>query len=211
VEKHTRILILSPHVDDGELGCGATINRFIQEGKEVVYVAFSLAEESIPTQFTKETTEIEVKRATFILGIAPSNLLIYKFPVRNFPEFRQNILDSIIKLRDLWKPDLVFLPCSYDTHQDHKVIYEEGFRAFKHTSMFGYELPNNNRQFSTDVFININEFNVKSKIDAIKEYESQGMKPYMTRVAIMSLALLRGIQSGNNFAECFEAIRWVIK
>jgi len=30
-----RALILSPHPDDGELGCGGTIARMIEEGCEV--------------------------------------------------------------------------------------------------------------------------------------------------------------------------------
>ncbi len=35
-----KILIISPHTDDGELGCGGTIAKFIEEGNEVDYVAF---------------------------------------------------------------------------------------------------------------------------------------------------------------------------
>ena len=41
-----KILILAPHTDDGEFGCGASIAKFIKEDKEVYYAAFSLAEES---------------------------------------------------------------------------------------------------------------------------------------------------------------------
>ncbi len=35
------ILVLSPHTDDGELGAGGTIARFLEEGSDVHYVAFS--------------------------------------------------------------------------------------------------------------------------------------------------------------------------
>ena len=30
-----RVLFLSPHIDDAELGTGGTIARFIEEGREV--------------------------------------------------------------------------------------------------------------------------------------------------------------------------------
>ena len=40
-----RVLVLAPHTDDGEFGCGGTISRFVQEGKEIFYAAFSTAEE----------------------------------------------------------------------------------------------------------------------------------------------------------------------
>ena len=42
-----RVLTLSPHTDDGELGCGGTIARFIDEGKEVYYIVVSTCEKSV--------------------------------------------------------------------------------------------------------------------------------------------------------------------
>ena len=55
-----RILVLAPHTDDGEFGCGASIARFIAEGADVYYAAFSLAEESVPPPFPKNILETEV-------------------------------------------------------------------------------------------------------------------------------------------------------
>ena len=55
-----KILILAPHTDDGELGCGGSIARFIEEGKDVYYVAFSTAEESVEHGLPKNILEIEV-------------------------------------------------------------------------------------------------------------------------------------------------------
>ena len=37
------ILVLAPHTDDGELGLGGTISKFISEGRKVTYVAFATA------------------------------------------------------------------------------------------------------------------------------------------------------------------------
>ena len=35
------VLILSPHIDDGELGCGATINKLTNEkDTDIYYIAF---------------------------------------------------------------------------------------------------------------------------------------------------------------------------
>ena len=48
-----RILILAPHTDDGEFGCGGSIARFVAEGHGVHYVAFSSAEKSIAAEFTQ--------------------------------------------------------------------------------------------------------------------------------------------------------------
>ena len=40
---NNRVLVLAPHTDDGELGCGGTISRMVEEGREVYYAAFSTA------------------------------------------------------------------------------------------------------------------------------------------------------------------------
>ena len=43
-----RALVLAPHTDDAELGCGGTIARFLEEGVELRVAAFSTAEDSLP-------------------------------------------------------------------------------------------------------------------------------------------------------------------
>ena len=43
-----RVLVMSPHTDDAELGCGGTMARWIEEGAEVYEAAFSTAELSLP-------------------------------------------------------------------------------------------------------------------------------------------------------------------
>ncbi|MEX0596287.1 MAG: PIG-L deacetylase family protein, partial [Candidatus Paceibacterota bacterium] len=134
-----KILVLAPHTDDGELGCGATISKLINEGKDVYYVAFSICEESVPEGLPKNILETEVKKATKKLNISPENLIIKKFKVRYFPENRQQILEEIVSLNREIQPDLVFTPSSFDVHQDHKTIFEEARRAFKNTSILGYE------------------------------------------------------------------------
>lgn len=40
--------VLAPHTDDGELGCGTSIARFVEEGADVFYAAFSTADQSLP-------------------------------------------------------------------------------------------------------------------------------------------------------------------
>lgn len=66
-----RILILAPHTDDGELGCGGAINKFIEEGHEVYYAAFSACEISVPKHLPSNILIEEVKKATQVLGILP--------------------------------------------------------------------------------------------------------------------------------------------
>ena len=114
-------------------------------------------------------------------------------------------------LKDKIEPDLVFMPSSSDIHQDHHTVYEEGLRAFKQTSILGYELPGNNLTFSTTAFIYLKEKHIVKKVAAFKKYKSQIHRPYANEEFIRSLARTRGVQIGARYAEAFEAVRWIIK
>jgi len=205
-----RILVLSPHTDDGELGCGGSIARFVEEGKEVFYVALSSCEKSVPLGCPKDILRKEVKKATEILGIKRENLMILNFEVREFPRSRQEILDALIDVRRMVEPDMVLTPSSYDTHQDHKVTREETLRAFKECTILGYEQPWNNITFDTIAFVILDERHVEKKIRALKSYESQKDRAYFSEDFVRSLARTRGIQINAKYAEAFEVIRWII-
>jgi LmbE family N-acetylglucosaminyl deacetylase len=205
----SKILVLAPHTDDGELGCGGMIAKYIREGSEVFYAAFSTADESVPAQFPPNQLEMEVKEATKILGIKPEHLHIYKYRVRKLNYMRQEILEDLIKLRDIINPDLVLLPSQKDIHQDHKTITEEGIRAFKNVSILGYELIWNNLSFETDYFCVLNEEDIEKKITALKSYITQRGKNYMDPDFILALAKVRGTQISVAYAEAFEVIRMI--
>ena len=87
-----KILVLSPHTDDGELGCGGSMARFCAEGKEVYHAAFCLCSKSLPDNLPANTLELECKKATAVLGIPASNLILFNYEVRELPAARQQIL-----------------------------------------------------------------------------------------------------------------------
>lgn len=204
------VLVLSPHTDDGELGAGATINRLISEGSHVDYVAFSACEESVPVGFEKDVLRKEVLDATKALGIPNNNVTVLNYKVRNFPNSRQEILDDLIKIRKRKDYDLILLPSSSDIHQDHRTIYEEGVRAFKNKTILGYELYWNQLKSSNTLFYKIEPHQLDLKLESIKRYKSQYGRGYCKDENIISLAKVRGVQVGVNFAECFEVIRLVL-
>lgn len=205
------ILILAPHTDDGEFGCGGSIARLIQEGKDVHYVAFSTAKESVPDPWPKDILKTEVKEAAKRLGISQDNLIIFDFKVRELSYHRQEILEELVKIKNDICPDLVFLPSSNDLHQDHSTVSIEGIRAFKTITILGYEIPWNNIQFQAESFIILSEENINTKLRALDAYNSQKGKSYANEEFIRSLARTRGIQIGSRYAEAFEVIRWVMR
>jgi len=206
----TRIMILAPHTDDGELGCGATIAKCAGEGKEIFYVAFCLCSKALPENLPSNTLELECRKATSILGISSSRLILFNYEVRELPQFRQQILEELLKLDKDIHPDMVLLPAASDIHQDHQVVHQEGMRAFKNTTFAGYELPWNNYSIRTNFFVRISEEDLTKKITSLNAYESQSAKSYMNADFIRSLAKVRGVQANSPYAEAFEIYRWMI-
>jgi N-acetylglucosamine malate deacetylase 1 len=204
-----RVLVLAPHTDDGEFGCGATIAWLISQGAEVYYAAFSACEQSVLPQFPSDILVTEVKEATQVLGIKPENLILYKYDVRTFSYNRQLILDDILILKRDIDPDLVFIPSLQDIHQDHATIALEAVRAFKFTSILSYELPWNNFNFATTYFVKLEEEFINVKVEALKKYKSQAHRTYANEEFIRSLARIRGVQINTRYAEVFEVIRLI--
>lgn len=209
--KFNKVLVLAPHTDDGEFGCGGTISKLIEEGSEVHLAAFSACEQSVLKKFPSDILIGELKNATKLLGILPENLYLYDYQVRIFNERRQDILQTLIELREKIKPDLVFMPCLDDIHQDHYTIAQEGLRAFKFTSILCYEMPWNNITFNTRSFVHLEEKHINKKVNALKEYKSQEHRPYANEEFVRSLARTRGVQINTHYAETFDVIRWIIK
>jgi LmbE family N-acetylglucosaminyl deacetylase len=210
LKQFRNVFVLAPHTDDGELGAGATISKLIESGANVYYFAFSTAEQSVPDGFDKDILKVEVMNATAKLGIKKENIIIYNYEVRKLNYARQEILEDLIKFRKKIFPDLVLMPSLKDIHQDHSTIAQEGLRAFKNTTILGYELIWNNLTFDTTSFIKVNKKHIQAKCDALKEYKSQGIRDYMSEEFIFALAKTRGVQIGTQYAESFEVVRWVI-
>jgi N-acetylglucosamine malate deacetylase 1 len=203
------VLVLAPHTDDGEFGCGGTIAKLVELGATIHYIAFSTCEESIPDGFPKDILVHEVKKATTILGVLPQNLHILNYKVRYFNYNRQEILEDIVKLGKQIKPDVVFIPSVNDMHQDHSTIAMEGLRAFKKTNILSYELAWNNISFNHAYFVRLEERHITTKIAALAQYASQMHRPYANKRFVESLALTKGVQIGGEYAEVFEVVRLI--
>ena len=206
-----KVLVLAPHTDDVELGCGGYVAKLIEEKNDVYYVAFSICENAITSGFPENILEIEVKKSTKILGIPEKNLFVYKFEVRQFPKFRQDILETLISCRNKLRPDLVLMPSRNDLHQDHSTLANEGLRAFKGTTLLSYEIPWNNISFDTEAFVPLKKRHIEKKIKALSQYKSQAFRGYANKEFVYSLAKTRGFQIEKPFAEAFEVVRWIVK
>jgi len=191
------ILFLSAHPDDAELGAGATISG-MKDKIGFCLTAHSAFKHLLP----------EMLKAWQVLGIEYLIQWDQGFKHREFD--RQQVLDTFIRLRDYYRPALVFTHSSFDCHPDHKVVYEESIRAFKHSTILGYDLPWNNVTGSDfRYYRKVNVHEVQKKRQALKCYESQAHRTYFEPEFQRAQMVMNGQACNSLYAERFELIRYV--
>lgn len=195
-----KVLVLSPHTDDGELGAGGTIAKLVENGSQLTYFAFSA-----PRKVLRE----ECALALNVLGV--KKFKIFDFKVRHFPTYRQEMLEILFDYNEKNKPDLVLTPSPNDLHQDHQTVTNEALRAFKHSTILGYELPWNNIVFRENCFVTLEERHIRKKIEALWNYKTQiSERHYFDKEYLIGLSRSRGTQIRVKYAEAFEAIKLVL-
>jgi len=193
------VLVLSPHTDDGELAAGGTIARFIHEGSNVTYIALSAPRPELHEECWK---------CLEVLGVDDYSIL--DFPRRIFPEKRQEILQYIYDYNAENDVDLVLTPSTQDLHQDHQTVTREAMRAFKNSSILGYELPWNHIVFNENCYISLDEEHVEKKLLALSQYKTQETRHYFNMDYLKGLMRSRGVHIKSKFAESFEVIKLVL-
>jgi len=211
--KIDRVLVISAHTDDMELGAGGTIRKMIESGVKVTSLVFSDCRKSVDTsKFPIDILETECKAAAAHLGI--KDLTILQTPVREFPAYRQDILEKIYEVRKETDPNLVVSTWHGDLHQDHRTVAEETRRAFMKTdtAILSYEVPGNCPGFTPQVYVPITEEEVATKIEMLQRYKSQvERRGYFEINAIKSLMGYQGNHVGYPYAEAFVQERGFVR
>jgi len=185
----------------------------MEEGNELHWMVFSSARESVPEGMPDDILASEFKEVIGLLKLNSDCYTLFDYKVRRLNEYRQEILESLVKIRNNFQPDLVIGPSLNDYHQDHVIVANEMIRAFKSTSsILCYELPWNHLKFENQFFVKLNEVHIQKKIEILGCYKSQIIKKrvYFAEDFIKGLAVSRGVQINTKYAEAFEVLRWII-
>jgi LmbE family N-acetylglucosaminyl deacetylase len=207
-----KVLLISPHTDDVELGAGGLVCRLLEEGgHEFRWLVFSRCEDSLGADMAPDTLEREFNDCADFLGITGRELV--GLPVRSFPARRQDVLETLVRVRNEFHPTLVVAPSGDDVNQDHATVAQETLRAFKSSAtIMGYELPWNNVTFSSRVLVRLTKNHVWRKWQAMEHYHSQRElgREYFSWSFVLAWATMRGAQCGAPYAEAFDMPRAVV-
>lgn len=191
------------------MGCGGTLARVRREFPDVpiTVVALSRAEDSLPSGSATDRLEQEFRTSIAHLG-DDIEVVVLGYAVRTMDEYRQAILDDLIKLRRRIDPDTVFTHSTLDTHQDHAVLAQESVRAFRGLTLLGYEAPWNQTVSSAALRVVLEDSDIECKSRMVSEYKSQIElgRLYVNDEFVRGFASYRGAQAKSRYAEAFELI-----
>jgi N-acetylglucosamine malate deacetylase 1 len=198
------ICCIGAHPDDIELGCGALIAD-ITGLTNVVCVTLSDNQKNPQLSNLVE----EHHRSMEILGVKPENVILHDFTTRRFQSARQEILEVMIGLKKRYHPEVVLVHTAQDIHQDHKTITEEALRAFRGTTVLGFDVLRSSYGFFPDFLVEVSKEAVDTKIKALKAYQTYADKYYFNEQILYATAIRHGALAERPFAEGFDILRIV--
>jgi LmbE family N-acetylglucosaminyl deacetylase len=200
----SRVLFIGAHPDDIELGCGALIAH-IHSQAEVMCVTLSDNQKNPDLPNLPQ----EYRRSMAVLGVPEANALLGPFETRRFPEFRQEILEYLIHLNRSFQPEIVFVHTRADIHQDHAAITEEALRAFRGTTVLGYDVLRSSYGFFPNFLVEVEERDVEAKIAALAEYKTYAQRYYFDPGVTRATLIRHGALAERPYAEGFDILRVV--
>ena len=199
-----RVLLIGAHPDDIELGCGALIAHIVHQS-EVMCVTLSNNQKNPLLTHLPE----EHYRSMKVLGVPEKNVILGDFETRRFPEFRQEILEYMIQLNKSFGPEVVFVHTRADIHQDHGTITEEALRAFRGTTVLGYDVLRSSYGFFPNFLVEVTEADVECKIAALAQYDTYASKYYFDSSITRATMIRHGALAERPYAEGFDILRIV--
>lgn len=216
-----RILAISPHPDDVELGCGGAMKRFSLAGGSIV-LAVATGEGDLLMAHSGQNVPFSTRReeqeaAARLLGISRVEWLNWG-PAAGLADMKRAVssLDALIAQGF----DALYIPApSYN--QDHRFVWEACRAAIRpgrcdRASVYAYEQP---MRFAWpdglvySRYVALSEDCVRAKMGALAAHRSQvgGRAGSLVGPAgVEQLARLRGLEIGEEYAEAFCVVRELV-
>jgi len=216
-----KVLVIAPHSDDEVLGCGGTIVKHVSRGDEVY---LCIVTKTYPPEWPEDEIKRrkeEVLRVNEILSIIKTHFL--DLPTAKLDTIPQKELgDSITRIVDELKPDVVYIPHRGDVNKDHRLIFDAAVVATRPKpdstirKLLSYETlsetewtaPFVENVFIPNLYVDISE-TLEIKLKAMSQYKLELREfPHPRSLeAISALAQIRGASIGVRAAEAFMVVR----
>jgi LmbE family N-acetylglucosaminyl deacetylase len=196
------ICFIGAHPDDIELGCGALIAHIAAQ-TEIKCVTLSDNQKNPSLNNVVNEHFLSMQ----ILGVPKDQVVVNKFETRRFPESRQAILEYLIDLNQTFHPEIVFVHTKADIHQDHATVTEEALRAFRGTTVLGFDVIRSSYGFFPNFLVEVTEDDVEKKVAALAQYHTYDSKYYFDPAITRATMVRHGALAERKYSEGFDILR----
>lgn len=222
------ILVVAAHPDDEILGCGATMQRHLEQGDSIrIFIA---GEGQTSRKVTRKETEKEVLTSLEKDALkAAAEIGIHDVTFGRLPDNRFDslaLLDIVKKVeaeKNRLTVDIVYTHHYGDLNIDHRCLFNAVMTAFRpqpderRVDIFAYETLSSTEWqaalgdavFKPTRFVSVTKEQIDCKCRALACYQTELRESPHPRSmeGVIRLAKWRGMSIGNEYAEAFEVIR----
>lgn len=199
-----KVCFLGAHPDDIELGCGALLAQ-IADKTELLCVTLSDNQKNPALMNLVDEHYQSMK----VLGVPAEKVIIGHFETRNFPSARQEILEYLFQLNRSFQPEIVFVHTKADIHQDHATVTDEALRAFRGTTVLGFDVLRSSYGFFPNFLVGVTPGEVDKKVEALAAYTTYAKKYYFDPEVTRATLKRYGALAEREYAEGFDILRVV--
>jgi LmbE family N-acetylglucosaminyl deacetylase len=172
----TKILAISPHPDDVEIGCGGYIQRF--DERHILTVTCGEVGGPINDRISEAHNAADLLKAEVRFMHEPDTKVQVTSLIPRFKNF-------------IWamQPDVICIPTEFDTHQDHRAVHEAVMVAARDhmCTILSYATPSSIEFFTPNWFVELSEEQIRLKLKAVACHISQKDKMYSTEEWLISV------------------------
>jgi LmbE family N-acetylglucosaminyl deacetylase len=195
------VLCLGAHSDDIEIGAGGTLLSWIAAGAKLD-VRWCVA-----SAVGERADEARAAAGDFLQGAARTEIVLGQFRDGYYPAESAALKDWVEALKSGPRPDVILTHRRDDAHQDHRMICELTWNAFRDHLILEYEIPKWDGDVGRpNLYVPLAEEILARKIALLtKHFGTQRSKAWFDEETFRGLARLRGVECRERYAEAFVA------
>ncbi len=199
------ILCLGAHADDIEIGCGATLLKWVRAREDLRFhwVVFSAE--------GKRSREAKAS-AQALLGKTAATVVVRSFRMSFLPFEGAKVKEQFEQIKEAFAPDIVFTHYRDDRHQDHRLLSDLAWNTFRDHLILEYEIPKYDGDLGgPNLFVRLDEKLARRKTAHLcQHFQTQGNKHWFAEETFLALMRLRGMECATRYAEAFYCRKLVL-
>lgn len=203
-----KVTCLGAHCDDIEIGCGGTLLALREQFPHLEMRWLILSSDEV------RAGEARASAARFGVEDVSKQVQVETFRDGYLPYEGAAVKQAIHDHRGTFEPDVVFTHYRDDRHQDHRMVSDVTWNAYRDHLVLEYEIPKWDGDVGVpNVFMPLSENQVETKLDILYDtYVSQHEKDWFQPNAFRGLMAVRGVEARapSGYAEAFHARKLVL-